>query len=96
MKIDDIVELESSQIPDTLLHVSFEGVYLIHIGIGFQKRCKCRLGKKMNFSVFHLIFQMTQNGCGQDDISNGAKPDNEVFNHLYQVLEKENQCQPVF
>lgn len=50
----------------------------------------------MDFGDFNLLFQVAHHWCGENDVTNGTKPNYEEFNHLQKVLEEEQEGQPVF
>ena len=69
---------------------------LVNIRIGFQQRGKLGFSEVMDFRIFNLLLQMTHYWSGENNITYGTKPDYQEFNHLNQVLEKEQQGKPVF
>jgi hypothetical protein len=95
VQVDDIVVSLCFQLLDHQFPTMGQYMQFVDIRIMLNHGPELILHQEMNFSIRHLLLQATDDGCGEDDITDGGEPyDEEFWNGLlFMVLISNIRCQ---
>lgn len=79
MQVDDLIVFLRLELMQHQFKAVPEYMDLIQVRIGRKYPCKCLFGEEMDLGIRHFLTQATDDRCGQHDIADGGKTDDQEF-----------------